>query len=52
LEQEYHKLIYSFDIERSSGVHEVNVDATTGEVVEDSVETTAEEEKEKKDAPQ
>jgi uncharacterized membrane protein YkoI len=52
LEQEHHRLIYSFDIETSSGVHEVNVDATTGEVVEDSVETTADEEKEKKDAPQ
>ena len=46
LEKERGKVIYSFDIQTSSGVHEVNVDAVTGKVVEDSVETVADEAKE------
>jgi uncharacterized membrane protein YkoI len=46
LEKEHGKMIYSFDIQTSSGVHEVNVDAVTGKVVEDSVETVADEAKE------
>src|SRR4249919_3175160 len=41
LEKEKGKLIYSFDIRTQSGIHEVNVDALTGEVIEDSVETKA-----------
>lgn len=47
LEKEKGKLIYSFDIRTKSGVHEVNIDAITGEVVEDSVESKADEAKEK-----
>ena len=47
LEREHGKLIYSFDIRTKSGIHEVNVDATTGDVVEDSVESKAAEAKEK-----
>ena len=46
LEKEHGKMIYSFDIQTSSGVHEVNVDAVTGKVVGDSVETVADEAKE------
>jgi len=52
LEKEHGKVIYSFDIQTSNGVHEVNVDAITGKVVEDSVESPANAAKEqKKDAP-
>jgi uncharacterized membrane protein YkoI len=52
LEKEHNKVIYSFDIQTSSGVHEVNVDAVTGKVVEDSVETAADEAKEQsKESP-
>ncbi len=47
LEKEKGKLIYSFDIKTKSGVHEVNVDAVSGEIVEDKVESAAAEEKEK-----
>jgi uncharacterized membrane protein YkoI len=47
LEKEKGRWIYSFDIERDNQVHEVNVDANTGEVVEDSVENPADEAKEK-----
>ena len=47
LEKENGKLIYSFDIRTKSGIHEVNVDAVTGEIVEDSVESKAAEAKEK-----
>jgi regulator of RNase E activity RraB len=42
LEREKGRLIYSFDI-----IHEVNIDAMTGEVVEDTVESAAAEAKEK-----
>jgi uncharacterized membrane protein YkoI len=47
LEQEKGRWIYSFDIKHEQQVHEVNVDANTGEVVEDSVESPADEAKEK-----
>ena len=47
LEREKGRLIYSFDIKMADGIHEVNVDAMTGEVVEDTVESAAAEAKEK-----
>ena len=40
-------LIYSFDIKTKSGIHEVNVDAISGDIVEDKVESAASEAKEK-----
>ncbi|MFI5105438.1 MAG: PepSY domain-containing protein [Terriglobales bacterium] len=48
LEKEKGRLIYSFDIKTSRGLHEVNVDALTGAIVEDKVESPADEAKEKK----
>lgn len=47
LEREKGRLIYSFDIKMADGIHEVNVDAMTGEIVEDTVENAAAEAKEK-----
>ena len=47
LEKEHGKLIYSFDIRTTNGIHEVNVDAMSGAVLEDKVETAADEAKEK-----
>jgi uncharacterized membrane protein YkoI len=47
LEREKGRLIYSFDIKTADGLHEVNVDAMTGEVIEDTVESAAAEAKEK-----
>jgi hypothetical protein len=47
LEREKGRLIYSFDIKTVDGLHEVNVDAMTGEVIEDTVESAAAEAKEK-----
>jgi hypothetical protein len=47
IEREKGRLIYSFDIKMADGIHEVNVDAMTGEVVEDTVESAAAEAKEK-----
>lgn len=47
LEREKGRLIYSFDIKMADGIHEVNVDAMTGEVVGDTVESVAAEAKEK-----
>jgi hypothetical protein len=47
LEKEHGKLIYSFDIRTANGLHEVNVDAMSGAVIEDKVETPADEAKEK-----
>jgi uncharacterized membrane protein YkoI len=47
LEQEKGRLIYSFDIQTKDGIREVNVDALTGNVVEDSPESAANEAKEK-----
>jgi len=40
LEAENGKLIYSFDIRTNSGaIHEVNIDAVTGRLLEDSIES-------------
>jgi uncharacterized membrane protein YkoI len=47
LEREDGRLIYSFDIKMKDGIHEVNVDALTGDIVEDKVENAAAEAKEK-----
>jgi len=47
IEREKGKLIYSFDIKMADGIHEVNIDAMTGEIVEDTVESAAAEAKEK-----
>ncbi len=48
LEKEKDKLIYSFDIRTKDGkMHEVNVDAITGEMIDDTVENPADEAKEK-----
>jgi hypothetical protein len=47
LEREKGRLIYSFDIKMADGLHEVNVDATTGDIIEDTVESAAAEAKEK-----
>jgi uncharacterized membrane protein YkoI len=46
-EKENGKLIYSFDIPMPNGIHEVNVDAYSGQTLEDSIESPADEEKEK-----
>ena len=46
LEKEKGRLIYSFDIKMADGLHEVNVDAMTGEIVEDTVESASAEAKE------
>jgi uncharacterized membrane protein YkoI len=47
LEKERGRWIFSFDIERDKQIHEVGVDANSGEIVEDSVENPADEAKEK-----
>ena len=47
LEKEKGRWIFSFDIERDKQIHEVGIDANTGEIVEDSVENPADEAKEK-----
>ena len=46
LEKEHGRMIYSFDIQTASAIHEVNVDANSGKIVEDSVESAASEAKE------
>jgi uncharacterized membrane protein YkoI len=46
-EKEKGKLIYSFDIQMPNGIHEVNVDAYSGQVLEDSIESPADEAREK-----
>ena len=46
-EKEKGKLIYSFDIQMPDGIHEVNVDAYSGEILEDHIESPTEEAKEK-----
>jgi hypothetical protein len=46
LEKEHGRLIYSFDVQTTDGIHEVNVDAMTGKVVEDTKESAADEAKE------
>jgi uncharacterized cupredoxin-like copper-binding protein len=47
LENENGKSIYSFDIQAKDGLHEVNIDANSGEVLENKIETPADEAKEK-----
>ena len=48
LEKEKGKLIYSFDIQTANdGIHEVNIDARTGKLVENSKESPAAEAQEK-----
>jgi hypothetical protein len=47
LEREKGRLIYSFDIKTADGIHEVQVDAITGEIVDDTIESAAAEAKEK-----
>ncbi len=52
LENEKGKSIYSFDIQAKDGLHEVNIDANSGEVLENKIESPADEAKEKaSDAP-
>ncbi len=46
LEKEKGKQIYSFDIEMPNGLHEVNIDAMTGKLVEDSIENPQDEARE------
>ena len=46
VEKEKGKQIYSFDIEMPNGLHEVNIDAATGKVIEDSIENAEDEAKE------
>ena len=46
LEKEHGRWIYSLDISTPSGIREVNVDANTGKIVEDSKETSADEARE------
>lgn len=46
LEKEHGRWIYSFDVSTPDGIREVNVDANTGKIVEDSKETAADEAKE------
>ena len=48
LEREHGKLIYSFDIDTSKGITEVNVDAINGKVVGTQHESAAKEAVEKK----
>lgn len=47
LEREKGRLIYSFDVKMADGIHEVNVDAMTGAILEDTVESAAAEAQEK-----
>jgi len=46
LEKEKGRQIYSFDIVMPNGLHEVNIDAMSGKVVEDTIETAKDEAKE------
>ncbi len=46
LEKEDGKSIYSFDIQMPDGLHEVNVDAATGKLIDDKIENAADEAKE------
>jgi uncharacterized membrane protein YkoI len=47
LEKEQGVQMYSFDIQTKEGVREVGIDADSGKVVEDSIESAADEAKEK-----
>lgn len=49
LERENGRVIYSFDIQTANGIREVNVDAVTGTVVEDSAEPSGAEAAERKE---
>ena len=49
LEKEHGRMIFSFDVQTRAGVHEVNIDANTGAVVEDSVESAADAAREAKE---
>jgi hypothetical protein len=49
VEKEHGRLIYSFDIQRDNQTHEVKVDANTGEIVKDSVEDPAAEQREQQE---
>ena len=46
-ETEKGRLVYSFDIQMANGIHEVNVDAHSGKILEDHIESPADEAKEK-----
>ncbi len=46
IEKENGKLIYSFDIASKGKLHEVNVDAMTGKLIENTIESKADEAKE------
>ena len=46
LEREHGKLVYSFDIKTTSGIREIQVDADSGVIVSDEVESAADEAKE------
>jgi peptidase YpeB-like protein len=46
LEKEHGIQLYSFDIETKEGIREVGIDANSGKVVEDSIESAADEAKE------
>ena len=43
LEKEKGKQIYSFDIQMPNGIHEVNIDAVTGKLLEDTIESAKDE---------
>lgn len=43
VEKEHGRTIYSFDVQTKDAVHEVNVDVYSGKVVEDSIESPADE---------
>jgi len=47
LEKEHGVQLYSFDIQTKEGVREVGIDAASGKVVEDSLESVADEAREK-----
>jgi hypothetical protein len=47
LEKEHGVQLYSFDIQTKEGIREVGIDAASGKVVEDSLESAAAEAKEK-----
>ena len=46
LEKEHGKLVYSFDIVTDAGIREIQVDAYSGVIVADQVETAADEARE------
>ena len=46
LEKEHGKLVYSFDIATAGGIREIQVDANSGEIVSNEMESAADEAKE------